>query len=73
MSVTLTPEAFHPVFELQLLFLEDDFINLFGFGEVMSGTELAESVVEVVMPGGELLQLFGLVIIHVRLLELPEN
>ena len=34
MSVTLTADGFHPVFQLQLAFLESDFFDLFGFGEV---------------------------------------
>jgi hypothetical protein len=57
MSVVLTADGLHPVFELKLLFLDGHFFDLFGFREVVSGGELAQAVVKVVVPGGEIFEL----------------
>jgi hypothetical protein len=48
-----TEDALHLVFELKLVFLEIDFFDLLGLGEVRLFGELVKSVVEVVVPGGE--------------------
>jgi len=50
-------DVFHPVLELQLLLLEGDFFELFGFGEVGLGGELVQAIFKFVMLRGELVEL----------------
>jgi hypothetical protein len=42
-------DVFHAILELELLFLEGDFFNLFGFGEVMLGGKFVQAIFELVM------------------------
>jgi len=48
---------FHPVFELELAFLESDFFDLLRFAEVRLARKLVEAIVEFVMLGCELTEL----------------
>ena len=47
-------DALHLILQLELLFLEGDFFDLFGFREVLAGSETVNAFVEVVMLSGEL-------------------
>jgi hypothetical protein len=49
--------ALHLIFEMQLLFLEPDFFELFGFREVVAGRQVVNLLVEIVMLRGELAEL----------------
>jgi hypothetical protein len=48
---------FHPVFELELAFLESDFFDLLRFAEVRLARKLVEAIVEFVVLGCELTEL----------------
>jgi hypothetical protein len=50
-------DVFHPVLQLQLSFLYPDFLELFGFGEVVLGFELMKSIVELTVDGGKITEL----------------
>ncbi len=52
-----TQDVFHPIFQLKLSFLEGDFFELFGFGEVMLGGQFVQPIFKFVMLGGELVKL----------------
>src|ERR1700722_1495528 len=45
--------VFHPVFQLQLLFLQRDFLDLFRLREVVLGGQFVQSIFERVVPGGQ--------------------
>ncbi len=53
----LTADVFHPIFQLEFEFLEGHFFDVFRFREKVACREPVEPIVEVVMPGGEFLQL----------------
>jgi len=42
-------DVFHAILELELLLLEGDFFNLFGFREVVLGGEFVQAIFELVM------------------------
>src|SRR6267142_264434 len=46
-------DVFHPIFELQFLFLEGDFFELLGFGEVLLGGQFVQAIFQFVMLGRE--------------------
>jgi len=50
-------KVFHAIFELELPLLESGFFELFGFGEVVLGGQLAEAFIELVVLGGEIVVL----------------
>src|SRR5258708_23598627 len=47
-------DVFHAVLDLELTFLKGDFFDLFGFGEVVLGGQLVESIFEFVVLDGQL-------------------
>jgi hypothetical protein len=50
-------DAFHLILQLEFLFFEGDFFDLFGLGEVVPLGVIVKSFVEIVMLGGELSEL----------------
>jgi hypothetical protein len=50
-------DAFHLILQLEFLFFEGDFFDLFGLGEVVPLGVIVKSFVEIVMLGGELSKL----------------
>jgi hypothetical protein len=50
-------KVFHAIFEQELPLLEGGFFELFGFGEVVLGGQLAEAFIELVVFGGEIVVL----------------
>src|SRR5262245_13499970 len=55
--LTMTAQdVFHPVFQLQLALLEGDFFELFGFGEVMLGSQFVQAIFQFVMLGREIMK-----------------
>jgi hypothetical protein len=53
----LAQDVFHPIFQLQLPFLEGDFFDLFWFREVMLGGQLVQAIFQLVMLGREVMKL----------------
>src|ERR671937_3036773 len=51
-------DVFHPVFQLELAFLEVDFFELLRFREVMLGGQLMQAIFELVMLGNQLAEFF---------------
>jgi len=60
--VLMTPQnVFHAVLQLQFSFLEGDFFDLLGFGEVCLADEFVQAAFELVMLAGEVVK-FGVVL-----------
>ena len=57
LSNRLARRRIHAIFEQELTLLESGFFELFGFGEVVLGGQLAEAFIELVVLGGEIVVL----------------
>jgi hypothetical protein len=53
----IADDRFHAILDLQLAFLEGDLFDLLGLGQVGLGDEFVQAILELVMLGGEVVEL----------------
>ena len=64
-------DVFHPIFELELAFLEVDFFDLLGLGEILLGGQFMQAIFQLVMLDREVVELLvGLKQLFLQILRL---